>query len=138
MMNQKTAQEIITAEQTLAAAHTEMNLQLIDQLLHEQYVVVQPNGRLETKQEVLHSYQHEQREWHTAAVDQLDVRLYNENQTAVAIGRWQATGRNNGQPFDYAARFLSVWVRQDGRWQNVAYQAAEIPNQSTLFSKTID
>lgn len=118
---------VITAEQQLAQAHLVMDLAVIARRLHDDYVVVQPGGRLETKQDVLHSYTHEIREWHTAEVDQLDVRLYGE--TAVVIGRWRATGQNNAVHFDYAARFLSVWVWHDGRWQNVAYQATEI-NQS--------
>ncbi|MCB0034486.1 MAG: nuclear transport factor 2 family protein [Anaerolineales bacterium] len=118
---------VITAEQQMAQAHLEMNLEVIARFLHDDYVVVQPGGRLETKADVLHAYQHEIREWYTAEVDQVDVRLYGE--TAVVIGRWRATGQNNGVHFDYAARFLSVWVWSDDRWQNVAYQATEI-NQS--------
>lgn len=108
----------------MAQAHLKLDLEVIERLLHDDYVVVQPSGRLETKRYVLHSYKHERREWHTAEVDQLQVSLYAE--TAVVIGRWRATGQNNEVHFDYAARFLSVWVWSDGRWQNVAYQATEI------------
>jgi hypothetical protein len=33
---------------------------------------------------------------------------------------------NRGVRFDYRARFLSVYMRRDGRWQMVAEQSTEI------------
>ncbi len=117
-------QSIKTAEQTLAAAHLTLDLDTIDHLLHPDYIILQPNGTLETKSDVLASYQSGTRRWDTAEVDKLQVRLY-EN-TAVVIGRWQATGQNEDEHFDYTARFISIWIKEDGRWQNIAYQSAEI------------
>jgi hypothetical protein len=116
---------IKTAEHTLAAAHLTLDLESIDRLLHPDYVILQPGGKLETKADVLASYRSGERRWDTAVVDQLDIQLY-EN-TARVIGRWQATGQNGRTPFDYAARFLSIWVRENGRWQNIAYQSTELP-----------
>ncbi|MEM7345604.1 MAG: nuclear transport factor 2 family protein [Chloroflexota bacterium] len=115
---------IAQAEEKLAAAHLQLDLKIIDELLHPDYVVVQPGGTLETKAEVLASYKTETREWNLAQVDQLDIRF--QGDTAVVIGRWRAVGQHGAERFDYSARFLSVWVKQDGRWQNIAYQATEI------------
>lgn len=116
---------IVAAERELAAAHLTLDLAALDRLFHRDYVIVQPDGTTETKAAVLASFAAGERHWDMAAVDQLDVRRYGD--AAVVIGRWRATGRNRQVPFDYAARFLSLWVNEDGQWQNVAYQSTEIP-----------
>ena len=118
---------IAQAERQLAEAHLALDLKTIEALLHSDYAIIQPGGKVETKADVLNSYKTDTRRWDVARVDQLNVRLYGN--TAVVIGRWRASGEHGGDPFDYAARFLSVWVRQDGTWQNVGYQATELVPQ---------
>jgi ketosteroid isomerase-like protein len=128
MSNSIAAVEAVAqVEGQLAEAHLRLDLKTIEHLLHPDYVIVQPGGQVETKAEVLASYRSGTRHWETAQVDQLDIRLY-EN-TAIVVGRWQASGQHGEERFDYAARFLSVWVKQAGHWQNIAYQATEIANQ---------
>ena len=117
---------IAEAERELAAAHLSLDLDTIDRLLHPAYVILQPGGRIETKADVLASYRSGGRRWDAAEVDQLDVHPHGD--TAIVTGRWQASGENNGERFDYAARFLSVWVKDGGRWQNVAYIATVLNN----------
>lgn len=118
------AAAVAGAERRLAAAHLSLDLATIDGLLHPGYVIVQPGGRIETKADVLASYRAGGRHWDTAEVDQLDVRLHGD--TAIVTGRWRASGENEGEPFNYAARFLSVWLKVNGRWRNIAYQATEL------------
>ena len=112
------------AEQQLAAAHLAQDFDTIDYLLHPDYVIVQPGGQLETKSDFLVSFREGNRYWEEAQVDQLDIRL--QSDAAIVIGRWQASGRQGSERFDYMARFLSIWVKADGRWQNIAYQSTEI------------
>jgi ketosteroid isomerase-like protein len=124
-MNQETDMEaVIQAEEALAAAHLSLDLATIDRLLHPDYVIIQPGGTIEDKAVTLASLHTDQRHWEIAQSDQLDVRLYGE--TAVVVGRWRGKGQNGAEPFDYQARFLSVWVREKDLWRNVAYEAAPI------------
>ena len=109
--------QIMAAEEQLADAHVRMDIELIDRLLHPEYVIIQSRGIVETKVQVLDSYRSGLRYWEFARSDQMDIRVYGE--TAIVIGRWQAKGRNGSVDFDYVARFLSVWIRQAGRWQNL-------------------
>ena len=118
-------QTVADAERALAAAHLTLDLAVLDRLFHPGYDIVQPDGGTETKAEVLASLQTGERHWDLVEVDQLDVRVHGA--AAVVIGRWRARGHNRQLPFNYAARFLSLWVNDDGRWQNVAYQSTEIP-----------
>jgi ketosteroid isomerase-like protein len=97
---------VIQAEQELAEAHRNLNLAVFERLLHPDYALIQPGGRIEGKAETIASLQSGGRHWEIARSDQLDVRIYGD--TAVVIGRWRGKGRNT-------ARFLSVWVREHGR-----------------------
>lgn len=115
---------LIAAEQQLAAAHVTLDLDQIAQLLHDDYVIIQPGGRTESKEDVLTSYRSGNRRWDRACSDQLDVRLYGD--TAVVVGRWTAAGQHGAEHFDYSARFLAVWVYADDRWQNVASQSTDL------------
>jgi len=117
-------EQVRTAEEQLAAAHVRMDVDLIDELLHPDYIIIQPGGIVESKAQVLDSYRSGTRLWELAQSDQMEIRLYGE--LAVVVGRWQAKGRNGDIDFDYAARFLSVWVRQAGRWMNLTSQSTEI------------
>jgi ketosteroid isomerase-like protein len=117
---------VAQAEHQLAKAHLRLDLKTIEHLLHPDYVIVQPGGQIETKAEVLVSYATGTRAWDKAQSDQLDIRLYGD--TAIAVGRWRASGWHGAERFEYAARFLSIWIKQEGRWQNLAYQATEIEN----------
>lgn len=119
---------VAQAEHQLAAAHLQLDLEIIEHLLHLDYVIIQPGGKVETKAEVIASYNTGTRQWDTAQVDQLNIRLYGD--TAIAIGRWRASGQHGAEHFDYAARFLSIWVKQEGRWQNIGYQSTEIESET--------
>ena len=118
---------IAEAEIRLAEAHLTLDLSTIDRLLHPGYVIVQPGGKIETKSDVLASYKSGSRHWNSAQSDQLDIKVFGD--TGIVTGRWRASGQHGEQEFDYAARFLSVWIKTDGRWQNIAYQSTEIGNR---------
>jgi ketosteroid isomerase-like protein len=117
-------QEVLTVERAWTEAHLRGDVQTLESIMAFDYVKIQPDGSLSDKSTTLASYQPDRRNWDVAQGDEYDVRVYGD--TALVIGRWSARGNNNGQPFDYAARFLSVYVRREGRWQMVAEQSTEI------------
>ncbi len=101
---------------------------MANQLFHPDYTIIQPGGKVESKDEVLASYRTGTRRWDSAKADELDVRIYDN--MAMGVGRWTASGQNQSERFDYSARFLSIWIKQDGRWQNVAAQSTEIASNA--------
>jgi ketosteroid isomerase-like protein len=111
-------------ERQLAKAHLTLDLEKLDSLFHPDYFILQPDGIIETKAEVLDSYASGARQWDSAQVDEMSVRIHQD--TAIVTGHWRATGKNEGTDFDYAARFLSVWIKEAGKWRNIAYQSVEI------------
>ena len=58
--------EIIHAERLLAKAHQTMDLDVIESLLHNDYIVVQPGGELESKEDILRSFKSGKRYWDKA------------------------------------------------------------------------
>ena len=119
------AAAILAHERDIAAAHLRLDKGVIERLYHSAFRIPLPGGGIEGKADVLASWATGERHWESAAVDQLEVVV--EGGTGIVTGRWRAAGSNSGQAFDYAARFLSVWVKVGGDWQNIAYQSAEIP-----------
>jgi len=117
-------QEVLTVERAWTEAHLRGDLQTLEKIMAFDYVKIKSDGSLSDKKTTLASYQPDRRAWDVARGDEYDVRVYGD--TAVLIGRWTARGNNDGQPFDYTARFLSIYVRRDGRWQMVAEQSTEI------------
>jgi ketosteroid isomerase-like protein len=110
---------IINAEQALAKAHLRMDIDTIDALLHKDYTIVQPGGKIERKQDVLDSYKSGLRHWDNAELDELDAKIYGN--MAKVTGLWKATGTNNGKTFEYQARFISIWIKEDDGWKNISY-----------------
>lgn len=123
--NNQTAEQIAIAqaEHALAEAHLTMNLTVIEELLHDDYTILHPDGRKEDKSAVLKSYRQGEREWKSADVSDLQIAV--SGNLALARGTWTARGKNGRSAFDYSAQFLSMWRKDNGRWQNIAYQSLE-------------
>ena len=117
-------QEVLQVEQAWVEAHRQLDVATLERLMADDYFVIRSDGSVAGKEEDLVSYGAGDRHWEYAEGDQYDVRIY--GQTAVLTGRWRARGVNAGQPFDYVARFLSVYVKRDDRWQMVAAQSTPI------------
>jgi ketosteroid isomerase-like protein len=122
--DQTAVTEVLAAEQRWAEAFRTLDFAILDELMADEYTIIQPGGVTAGKAETLDSLRSERRHWQVAKSDQHEIRLYGE--TAVVIGRWIGKGVNHDIPFDYQARYLCVWVKRSGRWQMVADQSSEI------------
>jgi ketosteroid isomerase-like protein len=100
-------EQIIAVEKIWAAAHQDLDLDTIEDILSDQYRQVQADGSLIGKEELLESYRSGQRNWEIAESDHHEIRLLGN--VALLIGRWRGKGENEGKRFDYCARFLAVY-----------------------------
>ncbi len=57
----------------------------------------------------------------TMEISEMAVRVYGD--TAVVTARAEVKGSNLGQDFSGPYRFTRVWIRQNGEWKAVSYQA---------------
>lgn len=117
-------EQVLRAEREWLLAHLRLDVQALDRLMAPEYIQIDAGGRAVSKEKVLESFRSGGRGWDEAHSDDHDVRIYGN--TAVVIGRWRARGINAGQPFDYAARYVSVWVKSDGEWRMVSDQSTPI------------
>ena len=124
MTEQEKIQAVLRAERELAEAHLRLDMTRFDQLLHPDYIIIQSGGRIEGKADTLASLQTGGRSWEIARSDEMAVQVFGD--TAVVVCRLRGKGQNGETAFDYAARFLSVWVCEKGMWRNVAAQSSEI------------
>jgi ketosteroid isomerase-like protein len=116
--------QVLRAEREWLLAHLRLDVQALDRLMAPECIQIDARGRAVSKEEVLGSFQSGGRGWDEAHSDDHDVRIYGN--TAVVFGRWRARGINAGEPFDYAARYASVWVESDGEWRMVSDQSTPI------------
>ena len=118
-------QAVLAAEQAWVTAHRKLNPQVLEAMMAKEYKAIQSDGSVIDKAAELASYQSGDRFWEYAESDEYQVEILGD--TAVLIGRWRAKGINTGERFNYAARFMAVYVRREGRWQILAAQSTPIP-----------
>lgn len=121
-------QEVLAVERAWTDAHLRGDVATIARLMAEDYIKIEQDGSVSDRAAALASYTPETRYWDKAEGDEYDVRVYGD--TAIVIGRWTARGMNNGERFDYAARFMSFYVRREGEWKMVAEQATPMRSNS--------
>lgn len=119
-----TIDELLRAEERWAKAHLETNVETISGLMHRDYKIVRPDGSIWGREEALASYIPGKRDWEEAGSSDHMVDIYGD--TAIVIGVWKAKGVNNGVPFDYKARYTSLWVKEDRKLLIVSDQSTEI------------
>jgi ketosteroid isomerase-like protein len=117
-------EQVLRAEREWLLAHLRLDTAALDRLMAPEYAQIDDRGRIVTREQVLASFGSGERGWEEVRSDEHDVRVYGN--TAVVVGRWRARGTNAGQPFDYAARYVSVWVRRGGNWRMVSDQSTPI------------
>lgn len=105
---------VVAAERAWVEAHRRMDVEAIARLMADDYSSVREDGAVWGRAETLAAYVPGARHWDEAESDRYHVRVNGD--TAVLVARWRARGVNNGQAFDYAARFTAVYVRREGRW----------------------
>lgn len=117
--------EVMRVERAWTDAHLRGDFETIARLMADDYLKIEADGSVSDRAATLAKYTPETRYWEQAEGDEYIVRVYGD--TALVLGRWKARGVNNGQDFDYAARFMSVYVKRGGEWQMAAEQSTEIP-----------
>jgi ketosteroid isomerase-like protein len=114
----KLINEVLSVERRWVAAHQNLDLDAIQNILADDYRQIQGDGTVIGKDELIKSYESGLRRWEFAESDEYEVRLIGE--VALLIGRWRGKGENNGQSFDYGARFLAVYRLKNYEWQLVS------------------
>jgi Domain of unknown function (DUF4440) len=122
----------VETEQAIAgieAAHTSAllsgDLSALERIWAPDYQLIVPNGMAFTRDACLAMMKGRAVVYDRLTLQGLKVRIFGES--AVVTGRIDVTGRAMGHILDGVDDFLTVYVKRDGRWQQVATHLLRVP-----------
>lgn len=111
-------------EQRLMRAWIDNDWKTVNEILDDDWSVIDPSGRILTKEQVLKEAQSGQREIDTGTIDEVKVKEFGN--VAVVTGRTTAAGSYQSNSFSVRLRFTDICVRRGDDWQVVASQGTLI------------
>jgi ketosteroid isomerase-like protein len=116
--------EIKSLEARRFQALTEADVPTPESLLSDDLVYTHATGWRQTKAEFLASVRAGEIQYHSFTSADVKVRVYGS--TAVVTGRASVKARAKGQELNVELLFLEAFVKQDDRWQLVAWQPTRV------------
>jgi len=107
------------------AAHLSGNADQLASILADDFVDIGANGGRRTKQQNVEETRAHVIQWTTLVATNERVQVF-DSTTAVVTGEQEGAGTYNGQPFGRKTRYIRVYLKRRGHWQNVAAQSALI------------
>jgi ketosteroid isomerase-like protein len=117
--------EVRNLEARRFRALTEADVPALERLLSDDLIYTHASGWRQTKTEFLASVRSGEVLYHSFASDDVHVRDYGN--VVLATGHAAAKVRAKGQELNVSLLFLEAYVKQDGRWQLVAWQSTRLP-----------
>lgn len=112
-------------EERLGRAWVEGDRSFIEQVLADDWSVIDLAGRVLKKSEVLEeAFGSKDRKVVSMQIDEISVRSFGD--WAIVTGRTQAVGEYRGEAAEVTLRFTDVFMNRKGNWQVVASQATLI------------
>ena len=96
----------------------------LEQLLADDLTYVHTSGRVETKSQFINSIESGEILYRSIDREDVQVRIYGS--TAVVTGLANVTVELRGRVEHLRIRFIDVYVRQNGRWNMVAWQSTRL------------
>jgi uncharacterized protein (TIGR02246 family) len=120
-----TAEDAVrAADAARIKAFTSADRTALGSLLGEDLTYTHSSGLLDSKAGIIDAITSGKTQYHSLVTEDVTVRLYGD--VAVLTGRAAVNVTNNGQLLDLKLRFISVYVKRDGRWQFVAWQSTRM------------
>ena len=113
--------QLLHLNQLYDSALLKKDTSILRSLYAEQFKLVNPDGRLLTKQEQLLNIATSELTWESAESEQVTVDIFGN--TAVLLGVFKGRSSYRGNPIAVHERYTTVWIKTDTSWQIVAEQA---------------
>jgi ketosteroid isomerase-like protein len=117
----ETIRQIVDMERQSKEASLRRDSDFPLRTLAEDYVAITPLGQVTTKQETISARRSGQLRYEAMNITDMVVRVYGD--TAVVTARADVKGHQLGEDFSGPYRYTRVWIRRNGQWQIVSYQA---------------
>jgi len=119
--DQDAIREIIDMERQAKEASLHRDADFSQRTLADDYISITPLGQVTTKQDSVSARKSGQLRYDNINVTDMVVRVYGD--TAVVTARADVRGHQLGEDFSGPYRYTRVWIRKNGHWQTVSYQA---------------
>lgn len=118
-------EDVVNAENKLFSAQLISNVEILDQLLHDDLIAVTPIGQVVTKEMDLNSHKAKTMIIEDASTEIDDIKIIGD--TAVSTITMKAKGKMLGTPVEGTFRYLRVWKRFDNVLKVIAATIVQKP-----------
>lgn len=123
MTQQDAVRELKEIEARLARAWVERDRPFLEEILSDEWAVVDATGGIRGKKEVIaEAFETSALRVDSARIEDVAVRLFGD--TAVVRGRSEVAGSYNGENMAVSLRFTDVFVQRNARWLCIASHAS--------------
>lgn len=119
--DQQIIREVIEMERQSKEATLHRDADFTRRTLADDYVAITPLGQVTTKDDAIAARKSGQLRYEAMNISEMVVRIYGD--TAVVTARAEVRGHQLGEDFSGPYRYTRIWVRHNGHWQTVSYQA---------------
>ena len=120
-----TKEDIVEAENKLFSAQLVSNVDILDQLLHDDLIAVAPTGQIVTKEMDLDSHKAKTMIIEVASTEIDDIRITGD--IALSIVTMTAKGKMMGTPLEGKFRYFRVWKRFDDKLKVIGASIMQLP-----------
>jgi ketosteroid isomerase-like protein len=128
-MSDKSIEQLLQLEKDFQKAIVENNAEAIERFVADDWIIVDPDGKIVEKDKFLAVVKSGALTHHTMRLDEPRARIYGE--TAVVTGRATSAGKFMEAEFTTLERSTDVFVRIDGQWRCVVTQLTRIAGEKT-------
>ncbi|GAB4022227.1 hypothetical protein GCM10028808_69320 [Spirosoma migulaei] len=115
---------VIETEKKRFLAQINADLPVLDQVLANDLIYAHSNGNTDTKQSYIQSIRDGKTKYTSIDTEEQKVRIYGT--TATINGMCMLKAISNGETLNNHLRYLSVYVKNAGQWQMVAWQSLKL------------
>ncbi len=118
-------ENVVEAENKLFSAQLVSNVDILDQLLHDDLIAVAPTGQIVTKEMDLNSHRAKTMIIEDASTEIDDIKITGD--TALSIVTMTAKGTVMGTPLEGKFRYFRVWKRFDDTLKVIGASFMQLP-----------
>ncbi|RDC56523.1 nuclear transport factor 2 family protein [Pedobacter chinensis] len=120
-----TRENVVEAENKLFSAQLVSNVDMLDQLLHDDLIAVAPTGQILTKEMDLNSHRAKTMIIEDASTEIDDIKIMGD--TALSIVTMTAKGKMVGTPIEGKFRYFRVWKCFDDTLKVIGASFMQLP-----------
>lgn len=114
-------QEVIELERQAKEATLKRDADFSERTLSDDYMGITPLGQVINKADTITARRSGQLRYESIEITDMVVRVHGN--TAIVTARADVRGHDLGEEFNGPYRYTRVWMRRNGKWQTVSYQA---------------